>query len=127
MKPHPELIRLALQTLSRRPSDCVMIGDSVTDIEVSRTAGVRSIGDAERGDELVRAGADAITDDMASLAAAVELAACDVWPPHVGATHGSAEMSANSIRHVLRDCCMTLRTRVPGDRTSRRRCAVAGF
>jgi HAD superfamily hydrolase (TIGR01509 family) len=82
MKPHPELVRLALQTLSRRPSDCVMIGDSVTDIEVSRTAGVRSIGYAktpERGDELVRAGADAITDDMASLAAAVELAACD--PP----------------------------------------------
>lgn len=76
MKPDPELVHLALAIVKRKPHDCVMIGDSVTDIEVSQSAGVRSIGYAktpERGAELDRAGADAIIDDMASLATAVQL------------------------------------------------------
>lgn len=90
MKPHPELVRLALDALGRQPSDCVMIGDSVTDIEVSRSAGVHAIGYAktpQRSVELDRAGADAITDHMAALASAVQLAACDppVDPRHMSA------------------------------------------
>jgi len=55
----------------QQPPDCVLIGDSVTDIEVSRRAGVRSIGYAktpERGIELAAAGADAIVSEMAALA-----------------------------------------------------------
>ncbi|TCC19419.1 HAD family hydrolase [Kribbella speibonae] len=74
MKPHPELVRRALAILDEQPQSCVMIGDSVTDIVVSQTAGVRSIGYAktpERGIELQRAGADAVTTDMTALAEAV--------------------------------------------------------
>ena len=74
MKPHPELVRRALAILDRQPQSCVMIGDSVTDIEVSRAADVRSIGYAktpERGTELQRAGADAVITDMTALAEAV--------------------------------------------------------
>jgi phosphoglycolate phosphatase len=46
----------------------------VTDIEVSRRTGVRSIGYAKnprRGDELGQAGADALIDSMSALADAV--------------------------------------------------------
>jgi phosphoglycolate phosphatase-like HAD superfamily hydrolase len=57
-----------------RPAEsvqCVLIGDSVTDIEVSRATGLRSIGYAKtptRGNELHLAGADAITDSNHALA-----------------------------------------------------------
>jgi phosphoglycolate phosphatase-like HAD superfamily hydrolase len=74
MKPNPRLVHQAIQALEDRPEDCVMIGDSMTDIKASRTAGIRSIGYAktqERGLDLLAAGADAITDDMAALAAAL--------------------------------------------------------
>jgi phosphoglycolate phosphatase len=74
MKPNPCLIHQAVQALEDEPKDCVMIGDSITDIEVSRIAGVRSIGYAktpQRGQDLAGAGADAVSDDMAAIAAAV--------------------------------------------------------
>ena len=51
-----------------------MIGDSVTDINVCAETGVHSIGFAKnpkRGEELVRAGADALVDSMSDLAYAV--------------------------------------------------------
>jgi HAD superfamily hydrolase (TIGR01509 family) len=73
MKPNPMLVHQAIQALDEDPGNCVMIGDSTTDIEVSRATGVRSIGYAKtpkRGVELAAAGADALTDDMAALAAA---------------------------------------------------------
>lgn len=75
MKPHPELVIKALDALGADPRDCLMIGDSVTDIEVSRRTGVRTIGYAktpERGKELAAAGADVVIDDMATVASAVE-------------------------------------------------------
>jgi beta-phosphoglucomutase-like phosphatase (HAD superfamily) len=34
----------AVDILDRPPAQCVLIGDSVTDIEVSRATGLRSIG-----------------------------------------------------------------------------------
>jgi beta-phosphoglucomutase-like phosphatase (HAD superfamily) len=61
----------ALDILDRPPAQCVLIADSVTDIEVSRTTGLRSIGYAKtptRGNELHLAGADAITDSNHALA-----------------------------------------------------------
>ncbi|WP_410794071.1 HAD family hydrolase [Kribbella sp. C-35] len=78
MKPHPELVRRALATLDRQPQSCVMIGDSITDIQVSRAADVHSIGYAktpERGTELHRAGADAVITDMTALADAIHSSA----------------------------------------------------
>ena len=71
MKPATEPVDRALGMVGQQPPDCVLIGDSVTDIEVSRRAGVRSIGYAktpERGIELAAAGADAIVSEMAALA-----------------------------------------------------------
>jgi phosphoglycolate phosphatase len=67
MKPHPEMVHRALTTLGIRPHQTLLIGDSVTDIEVCRLVGVRSVGYAKtpfRGDELRGAGADVIVDDM---------------------------------------------------------------
>jgi phosphoglycolate phosphatase-like HAD superfamily hydrolase len=58
-----------------RPADqSVLVGDSVTDIQVSRATGLRSIGFAKtpiRGRELEAAGADAITDSITALAALI--------------------------------------------------------
>lgn len=74
MKPNVEPINRALLALQVGPESCVFIGDSVTDVEVSRRTRIRSIGYAktsERGDELVAAGADAITDDMRLIANAI--------------------------------------------------------
>jgi phosphoglycolate phosphatase-like HAD superfamily hydrolase len=76
MKSNTTLIDRALRLLSADPRTCVMVGDSLTDIEVSRRAGVHSIGYAktpERGDELAEAGAEALIDDMAHLASAIRL------------------------------------------------------
>ena len=71
MKPHPDSVLRALDILDRPPAQCVLIGDSVTDIEISRATGRRSIGYAKtptRGNELHLAGADAITDSNHALA-----------------------------------------------------------
>jgi phosphoglycolate phosphatase-like HAD superfamily hydrolase len=71
MKPHPDSVLRALDILDRPPAQCVLIGDSVTDIGVSRATGLRSIGYANtpiRGNELHLAGADAITDSNHALA-----------------------------------------------------------
>ena len=64
-RPHPDSVLRALDILDRPPAQCVLIGDPVTDIEVSRATGLRSIGYVKtptRGNEPHLAGADAITD-----------------------------------------------------------------
>lgn len=74
MKPHPDSVHRALELLQATPSACAMIGDSVTDITVSKATGVRSIGYAKnplRGRELVEAGADAVVDSITELASAI--------------------------------------------------------
>jgi len=42
-KPHPAPLLLALRRLHVKPQDCVFVGDTAEDIEMSRRAGVRSI------------------------------------------------------------------------------------
>lgn len=42
-KPHPAPLELALKRLRMEPQDCVYVGDTAEDIEMSRRAGVRSI------------------------------------------------------------------------------------
>lgn len=72
MKPHPHPVEAALRAARSTAQDAVMIGDSVSDIVVARAVGVPSIGYAKtphRGSELSAAGATAITDQMATLAA----------------------------------------------------------
>ncbi|GAA4692136.1 phosphoglycolate phosphatase [Promicromonospora umidemergens] len=72
MKPEPHTVHRALTIAEASARSAVFIGDSVSDIEVARATGVRSIGYAktvQRGTELRDAGADAVIDHMARLAA----------------------------------------------------------
>lgn len=74
MKPNTRPVQLALDTLHADPHRCAFVGDSVTDVEVSRTTGVHSIGYAktpERGQQLTAAGADAVTAEMINVANAL--------------------------------------------------------
>jgi HAD superfamily hydrolase (TIGR01509 family) len=43
-KPHPAPLNLALQQIGFAPEDCIYVGDTAEDIEMSRRAGVRPIG-----------------------------------------------------------------------------------
>jgi HAD superfamily hydrolase (TIGR01509 family) len=43
-KPHPAPLQLALKRLRLPPEHCVYVGDTAEDIEMARSAGVRSIG-----------------------------------------------------------------------------------
>ncbi|MGI5224756.1 HAD family hydrolase [Actinoallomurus sp. CA-142502] len=70
LKPHPELINRAVRGLAADPAECVLIGDSLSDIEGARHAGTLSIGYANKPgkhERFTTAGADAIITDMAEL------------------------------------------------------------
>lgn len=70
LKPHPHLVTRAMAVLDADPERCVLVGDSVSDIESARAAGIRGIGYADRpGKErsFRNAGADAVITDMAQL------------------------------------------------------------
>lgn len=74
MKPNPEPILLAIQALGEAPGRCVLIGDSLSDIEGARAAGVRAIGYANRPpkvESLEEAGADVVITSMGVLAHAL--------------------------------------------------------
>jgi phosphoglycolate phosphatase-like HAD superfamily hydrolase len=74
MKPHPRAVTEALQILGRPASECLMVGDSVTDIEVSHAIGLRSVAYVkapDRWDRLAAAESDAYVDSMTDLAEAV--------------------------------------------------------
>jgi phosphoglycolate phosphatase len=71
MKPNTHTVEAALQLAQVEPAEAVLIGDSVSDVEVAHAAGVRSLGFAKnprRGAELAAAGADALTESIAALA-----------------------------------------------------------
>ncbi|WP_017583879.1 HAD family hydrolase [Nocardiopsis valliformis] len=81
MKPNPYLLKKALRDLSVSPAQALMIGDSVTDIEVSQSVGVASVGYANRPGKAQRfseLGADIVVTDMAVLARVL------LSPPHPG-------------------------------------------
>jgi phosphoglycolate phosphatase-like HAD superfamily hydrolase len=70
MKPNPALVDRAVDALGGPPDQCVFVGDSVSDIQVSKATRVRSIGYAKspgRGDELAAEGADAIVHLMSEI------------------------------------------------------------
>lgn len=71
LKPHPSLVLAALELAQAEPRDAVLIGDSVTDVEVAQTTHVPAIGfakTAERGQALWHGGAIAVVDRMSLLA-----------------------------------------------------------
>ena len=74
MKPNPEPIMRAVRTLEVSPGRSALIGDSVSDIDGGKAAGVRVIGYANRPpkvDAFSKAGADLVITSMAAIAEAL--------------------------------------------------------
>ncbi|MFY1625109.1 HAD family hydrolase [Micromonospora sp. WMMD735] len=74
MKPNPEPILQAVRSLGELPARCVLIGDSISDIEGARAAGVAVIGYANQPSKVEAfgsAGADVVITSMGELAAAL--------------------------------------------------------
>jgi HAD superfamily hydrolase (TIGR01509 family) len=70
LKPNPHLITRAVKELGADPAECVLIGDSLSDIEGARNAGVLSIGYANKPGKLERfttARADAVITSLGEL------------------------------------------------------------
>lgn len=62
-KPHPAMLEAAMAEALAAPADTVMIGDTVYDIDMARSAGCRAIGVAwgyHGPEELIGAGAEAV-------------------------------------------------------------------
>lgn len=75
MKPSPESILRTCAALGIPPTSCVFVGDSVTDVEAARLAGVKFIGYAKRADKmpaLVSAGAGVVVESMGVIVDALE-------------------------------------------------------
>ncbi|MGD9988685.1 HAD family hydrolase [Pseudonocardia sp.] len=73
MKPRPDLLLAAVSERGAEPTSCVMIGDSVSDIEAAKAAGVPSIGYANRPVKRARLEAAApsfVMDSMYEIAVA---------------------------------------------------------
>jgi pyrophosphatase PpaX len=74
-KPDPEPVELALALLRSAPRDAMFVGDSPFDIQAGRAAGVYTVGvtwGACSRDEMARAGADLVIDEIGQLVGAVE-------------------------------------------------------
>lgn len=74
MKPNPEPILTAAKALSVSPEDCVLIGDSLADINGAHAAGVAVIGYANRPEKAERfaaAGANIVITTMVDAALAL--------------------------------------------------------
>ena len=74
MKPNPEPILIAAKSLGAGPADCVLIGDSLADIDGAHAADVAVIGYANRPEKVDRfaaANADIIITTMADVALAL--------------------------------------------------------
>ncbi|MBC9002166.1 HAD-IA family hydrolase [Micromonospora aurantiaca] len=74
MKPNPEPILQAVRALGETPARCLLIGDSLSDIEAARAAGVKVFGYANRSSKVEAfrdANADAVITSMRKVAAAL--------------------------------------------------------
>ncbi|MER5607525.1 HAD-IA family hydrolase [Micromonospora tulbaghiae] len=71
MKPDPFPVLAAVRELGAQPAECVLVGDSVSDIEAAHAAGVAAIGYANKPGKRERfAAADVVIDSMAELVTA---------------------------------------------------------
>ncbi|MFF3271896.1 HAD family hydrolase [Streptomyces chrestomyceticus] len=74
MKPHPHSLYRAAELLAVAPSECVLIGDSLTDIQAAHEAGSAAIGYANKPRKrsvFIGAGAEAVTERMEDIAEAM--------------------------------------------------------
>ncbi|MFD7444580.1 HAD family hydrolase [Streptomyces sp. NPDC059909] len=70
LKPEPDCLHRALDSLGCRPEEALMIGDTPSDLWAAEKAGVAFIGygrDARRGERLSRAGATAVVPSLKPL------------------------------------------------------------
>lgn len=71
LKPDPHLVKQAIVQLDAEPAECVLVGDSVSDIQAAHRAGIMSIGYANKPGKAQRlsdAGAGTVITAMADLA-----------------------------------------------------------
>jgi len=69
-KPHPRMLELAMADVGAGPGETVVIGDTVFDVEMARTAGAAAVGVGwgyHGADELTRAGAARVLDSFHDL------------------------------------------------------------
>jgi HAD superfamily hydrolase (TIGR01549 family) len=74
LKPSPHLINEAIRGLDANPADSALVGDSLTDIEAAHSAGVTSIGYANKPgkrEQMTELRAGAVITSMADLALAL--------------------------------------------------------
>jgi HAD superfamily hydrolase (TIGR01509 family) len=77
MKPAPESLLRTVEILGESPEKCVFVGDSITDAEASRRAGVPFVGYAKGPDRtpvLIEAGSQVVVESMRDIADALESA-----------------------------------------------------
>ncbi|MBV9314157.1 MAG: HAD family phosphatase [Pseudonocardia sp.] len=82
LKPHPHLVIQAIQAMNADPTRCVLVGDSITDVQAAHATGIAVIGYANhthKTQRLTDTGAEAITTHMTALADALRFAhfACE--------------------------------------------------
>ncbi|WP_214368213.1 HAD family hydrolase [Pseudonocardia sp. H11422] len=73
LKPAPHLVSTAVSQLAADPRDCVLVGDSTTDIQAAHAAGTAAIGYANKAGKRSRLTAvqpEAIVEDLAAIEAA---------------------------------------------------------
>jgi phosphoglycolate phosphatase len=68
-KPHPAMLRRALDEAGARPSEAIMIGDTSYDMQMGRSAGVRVAWGYHAPAELLAAGADLVVETYPHLVA----------------------------------------------------------
>lgn len=76
-KPHPDSLRAVARKLGVAPQDCLMVGDTLPDIQVAAAVGAASVGvlcGFGTRDEIQRAGANLILESTAQLAEVLPLA-----------------------------------------------------
>lgn len=69
-KPHPAMLEAAMAEAGARPEQAVMIGDTVFDMQMAASAGVRAIGVSwgyHAPEELLGAGAECVADEPAAI------------------------------------------------------------
>lgn len=67
LKPHPHLLREAMTTLDAQPAECIMIGDSLSDIQAAYRAGTAVIALTDKRDRFKPHHPSATIDDMHEL------------------------------------------------------------
>ncbi|MET8678456.1 HAD family hydrolase [Streptomyces sp. NPDC004647] len=78
MKPHPDCLRRGMAAVGHEPERCLLIGDSVSDVEAAATAGAQFCGYARgerKAGQLRAAGARVVASSMWQIRQAVESAA----------------------------------------------------